>query len=116
MRKSAYVQTPPERRPLKNFAFDPMLGRAAGNRITVEINNEPVEINNEPLRPGPQGSRIEVIDYDGANAHYYMPVDLEDKNILMQGGLEPYTHLAAGRRCFDPKEKLYEIKGGKAVW
>lgn len=82
MRKSAYVQTPPERRPLKIFAFDPMLGRAAGNRITVEIGNE-------PLRPGPQGSRIEVIDYDGTNDHYYMPVDLEDKNILMQGGLEP---------------------------
>jgi hypothetical protein len=79
---SEYIQAPPPRRPLKIFASDPMLGRTAGNRVTVEIANE-------PLLPGPQGSRIEVIDYDGAHDRYYAPVNLDDPGILMQGGLEP---------------------------
>jgi hypothetical protein len=83
MKKSFYVDTPPTRRPLKIFAFDPMLGRTAGKRITVEVTNEP------DLAPGPQGARIEVIDYDGANKCFYAPVDLNDSSILMRGGLEP---------------------------
>src|SRR3712207_1051389 len=83
MRKSFYVDTPPARRPLKIFAFDPMLGRTAGKRITIEVTNE------TDLEPGPRGSRVEVVDYDGANKCYYAPVDLNDPAILMRGGLEP---------------------------
>jgi len=82
MKKSFYVDAPPPRRPLKIFAFDPMLGRTASKRISVEIANE------QNLRPGPRGSRVEVIDYDGANECYYAPVDLNDPSILMQGGLK----------------------------
>jgi hypothetical protein len=73
----------PTRRPLKIFAFDPMLGRVAGNRVTVQIANEP------NLLPGPFGERVGVIDYDGANRCYYQPVNLDDEAILMQGGLDP---------------------------
>lgn len=83
MKKSFYVDAPPPRRPLKIFAFDPMLGRTASKRISVEIANE------QNLMPGPRGSRVEVIDYDGANGCYYAPVDLNDPSILMQGGLDP---------------------------
>jgi hypothetical protein len=72
----------PTRRPLKIFAFDPMLGRTAGNKITIDIPNE-------KLSPGPQGERLEVIDYDGPNKCFYPPIDLDDRVILMQGGLEP---------------------------
>jgi hypothetical protein len=79
---SEYIQAPPPRRPLKIFASDPMLGRTLGNRVTIEIANEKLEI-------GPQGSRVEVIDYDGAHDRYYAPVNLNDPAILMQGGLEP---------------------------
>ena len=75
-------QPPPARRPLKIYAFDPMLGRAPLNRITIDVANE-------PLKPGPAGSRIQVIDYDGANDCFYEPVDLDDRAILMQGGLDP---------------------------
>jgi hypothetical protein len=71
------------RRPLKVYAFDPMLGRRQGGRITIDIPNE---IN---LRRGPVGERIEVIDYDGANKVLYSPIDLNDQAILMQNGLEP---------------------------
>ena len=47
------------RRPLKIFATDPLLGRTFGNRARIDVANE-------PLREGPVGSRLEVIDYDGA--------------------------------------------------
>jgi hypothetical protein len=72
----------PESRPLKVFAFDPMLGRSAGNRVVLKIRNE-------PLLPGPQGSRVQVIDYDGAERVFYEPVDLDDAAVLMNDGLEP---------------------------
>ncbi|HEX8473250.1 MAG TPA: hypothetical protein VF666_04400 [Pyrinomonadaceae bacterium] len=83
MTKSSYIDLPPTRRPLKIFAFDPMLGRAANQRITIEIANEP------DLQIGPRGSRVEVIDYDGANKCYYTPVDLNAPGVLMRGGLDP---------------------------
>ena len=54
--QSEYVTAPPARRPLKIFSTDPMLGRTAGNRITIDIANE-------GLNPGPLGKRIVVIDY-----------------------------------------------------
>ncbi len=72
----------PVRRPLKIFAYDPMLGRMPLHRITVEVLNE-------RLRPGPWGSRVQVLDYDGVTGDYYEPADLNDPAVLMQGGLEP---------------------------
>lgn len=80
--QSRYVVPPPLRRPLKIFAFDPMRGRAPLNTLTLQIANE-------PLKRGPQGARVRVVDYDGASRCFYEPVDLDDRSILMQGGLEP---------------------------
>lgn len=74
--------SPPERRPLKIFAFDPMLSRSAGGRVTIDIPNEEVT-------PGPVGSRIAVVDYDGARDRFYPAVDLNDRALLMRGGLDP---------------------------
>jgi hypothetical protein len=82
MPKLALPENQPDRRPLQVFAFDPMLGRAAGNRVVIEVANE-------RLDPGPLGSRVAVVDYDGANDCYYEPVNLDQPSILMQGGLEP---------------------------
>jgi hypothetical protein len=73
---------PPVRRPLKIFAYDPMLGRLPLHRVTVDVLNE-------PLKPGPRGSRLHVIDYDGVAGCFYEPVDLDDPAILMQAGLDP---------------------------
>lgn len=72
----------PERRPLQIFAFDPMVGRTIRNRLVLEVRNE-------PLLPGPQGSRVQVIDYDGTTRALYQPVDLDDPALLMNGGLDP---------------------------
>ena len=78
--RAAYPRPP--RRPLRVFATDPMLGDAAGNRITISVANE-------PLRPGPEGARLSVVDYDGGSGRYYEPVDLDAPALLMQGGLDP---------------------------
>jgi hypothetical protein len=80
--ESEYVTQPPSRRPLKIFATDPMAGRSLGNRISIDVANE-------PCTPGPVGERVAVIDYDGAHKCYYPPVNLNDGAILMQGGLDP---------------------------
>lgn len=72
----------PDYRPLKIFATDPLAGVTPENCIQVEIANE-------QLRAGPQGDRVEVVDYDGARRQFYEPVDLDDPGILMRGGVEP---------------------------
>jgi len=77
-----FVFDRPAKRPLKIYASDPMAGRTVGNRARVEIDNE-------PLQPGPRGRRVEVIDYDGEAKRFYPPVNLDDPNVLMQGGLDP---------------------------
>jgi hypothetical protein len=82
-RRYKYKQPTPPRRPLKIYAFDPMISRRQGGRIIVDIPNE------HDLKVGPKGKRISVIDYDGANDVFYAPVDLNDAAILMQNGLDP---------------------------
>ena len=71
----------PPVRSLKIYAFDPMIGLDRRTRISVETRNE-------PLQPGPLGARIVVVDYDTAQDCYYVPVDLDDSAILMQGGID----------------------------
>lgn len=72
----------PDRRPLKIYAYDPLLGRTAGNRITVDVAYEPLDL-------GPKGTKVEVIDYDHTNETFYQPVNLNDPGILINGGIEP---------------------------
>jgi hypothetical protein len=70
------------RRPLRIFASDPQEGRTFGNRSSIEVVNEQLSL-------GPVGPRLEVIDYDGSQQCFYKPVDLDNRAILMRGGLEP---------------------------
>ncbi len=67
---------------MKIFAYDPVLSRIAGNRITIDVANE-------HLGRGPRGKKVEVIDYDSTNSTFYPPVDLDDPAILMSGGIDP---------------------------
>src|SRR5579859_7445671 len=75
----------PERRALRIFAFDPMLGRAGDHRITIEIPYRDLSWR--------QGAffddRLTVVDYDAAARRLYDPVKLDDPNIAMQQGLAP---------------------------
>jgi len=50
-----------------------------------------VRVPYEPLRPGPRGQAVEVLDYDASAGRYYRAVDLEDPQVLLEGGLEPST-------------------------
>jgi hypothetical protein len=73
----------PAKRPLRIFAFDPMLARLDSTKVIT------VSVPNEPLSPGPQGRRVEVIDYDGVNECMYPPVDLDSASVLMRMGMDP---------------------------
>jgi hypothetical protein len=79
---TSYVKDRPSRRPLKIFSSDPMLGRAEGNWVTIDIPNE-------ELSPGPSGTRLQVVDYDSVHDSVYEPVNLDAPAILMKGGLDP---------------------------
>jgi hypothetical protein len=87
MRKSP-LDTRPERRPLRIFAFDPMLSRAGDHRVTVEVPYRPIERGERYFRD----DRLEVVDYDAATRRYFRAVDLNDKEIAMTQGLEPLEH------------------------
>src|SRR5437016_1446370 len=69
-------------RPLKTYAFDPSRGKTLGNFMTVRV---PFE----ELHPGPTGQHLEVVDYDATHDCYYDPVNLQEHDIVLQGGLDP---------------------------
>jgi hypothetical protein len=87
MRKSP-LDTRPERRPLRIFAFDPMVSRAGDHRVTIEIPYRPIERQERFFRD----DRLEVVDYDAATRRYFRAVDLNDEEIAMTHGLEPLEH------------------------
>ena len=73
---------PPTYRPLKVYAFDPTRGQNLDNHMTVRVGYEQVA-------PGPVGHYLAVIDYDAGNRTYYQPVDLDAREVLIRGGLDP---------------------------
>lgn len=74
--------SPPPRRRLKIFAFDPTEGRKRENQVVIDVPFERVE-------PGPVTERIAVVDYDVTADRYYDAVDLNDPSLLMNDGLDP---------------------------
>lgn len=72
----------PVTRSLQVYGVDPSGARSANNQITVHVPWEPLE-------KGPTGKKIAVIDYDGATKCYYPPIDLEDRFLLANDGLDP---------------------------
>ena len=78
---------PPRR--LKVFAFDPTTAKAYANRtirhVTILL---PWEMDKE-LKLGPTGEYLEVVDFDPAAGSFYRPVNLDDPQILSNGGLDP---------------------------
>jgi hypothetical protein len=87
MRKSP-LDTTPERRPLRIFAFDPMLARAGDHRVTIEIPYRKIDREERYFRD----DRLEVVDYDAATQRYFRALNLNDPNVAMLEGLEPLEH------------------------
>lgn len=73
---------PPPVRALQVYAIDPSSGKFTRNYMTVHVPWEPLE-------PGPTGRKVGVVDYDGVNKCYYPPVDLDDRLVLANDGLNP---------------------------
>lgn len=72
----------PAVRALQVYAIDPSTGNFLRNYMTVHVPWEPLE-------PGPTGRKLGVVDYDGVNKCYYPPVDLDDRLVLANDGLNP---------------------------
>ena len=81
--QSDYAMRAADKRRLRIYATDPMSGRRAPYRISIDIDNEP------DLRSGPRGALVEVFDYDAWNQQYYPSVNLNEPALLMEGGLAP---------------------------
>ena len=81
-RSSSSKTAVPTRRRLQIYAYDPVRGRVAGNRIVVDVENE-------ALRPGPVGAKLEIVDFDSTRDVFLPPVDLDDPNVLKTSGLNP---------------------------
>jgi hypothetical protein len=78
-------RSPPSRK-IRVYAFDPSLNWQID---TAVINRLTLHVPWEELRPGPVGEYLEVVDYDPASQCFYAPVDLDDRFILADDGLEP---------------------------
>jgi hypothetical protein len=92
-RKRATTKDQPARRPIRIYSFDPMLANTLERTGPATVT---VGIPWEPLEPGPAGARVQVIDFDGGRtvdnkpaAVFYEPINLDEPNIAVQGGLAP---------------------------
>ena len=78
---------PPRSRRLRVFSFDPLMGTRLD---TLHLNVTTVSVPWESdLRPGPVGDYFEVVDIDPSVEQAYIPVDLNQPEILAQDGLSP---------------------------
>jgi hypothetical protein len=88
MQKTSPVsQKVPTTRPLKVYAFDPIVGKQLENSM---LDSSTLNVRWEAgLEEGPAGEYVEVVDYDPTLGCFYEPVNLNDDFILAQGGLAP---------------------------
>jgi hypothetical protein len=75
----------PERRVLRIYAFDPMLGRTGELRVAVDVPFRPLDVKKASFAD----DRLEVVDYDAAAKVYYRAIDLDEATVAMQLGIEP---------------------------
>jgi len=75
----------PQTRRLRIFAFDPLLNTDLGK---FSINQATIELPWEDIEPGPVDEYLEVVDIDPASNAAYQPVDLNDRALLAEDGLE----------------------------
>jgi hypothetical protein len=84
--KPVMKKKPPFRK-LRGYAFDPSLSL---NIETALINDITYKVPWETkLKPGPAGKYVEVIDYDPTVKKWYEPVNLNERYIAAQDGLDP---------------------------
>ena len=76
-------------RKLRGYAFDPSLSSRLDtfqiNEITYEIPWEPVKCTESSI----SGEYLEIIDYDPSVKQFYKTLNLDDREVLAQNGLDP---------------------------
>ncbi len=82
--KQPRIRVPNTRR-LRVFAFDPLFNTELS---TFSINQATIELPWDEIEPGPVDEYLEVIDIDPASGAAYQPVDLNDRALLADDGLE----------------------------
>jgi len=80
------ARRPPPFRKLRVYAYDPSLGWQIE---TAVINQMTLQVPWEELKPGPVGEYLEVVDVDPPSRCCYAPVDLNERLILAEDGLDP---------------------------
>jgi hypothetical protein len=81
----------PKRR-LRVIARDPAM--TVLGRILTEV----IEIPNEPLQPGPQGHRVQVVDYNTTTRRLYRPLSTSD----YANGHDPFLEASDDRLLGTP--------------
>jgi hypothetical protein len=81
-RTDAARRTPFPRRPLRIYLFDPLRRPGLPTLVTATVDGA-------PLSSGPRDARLEVVDYDATRGVYHPPVDLETREALLNGGVDP---------------------------
>src|SRR5438445_7278966 len=84
---STMIRTPPFRK-LRGYAFDPSLSLKIDTALINDITYK-VRWERDTLKAGPRGEYVEVVDYDPTVNKFYSPVDLNERYILAQDGLDP---------------------------
>lgn len=86
------VDTPPSRR-LRVYAYDPQASKsritAAENIATISLPWAEAGLDEQITGPGPCNGYIEVIDHDPVARALYAPLDLNDPNVIADGGVTP---------------------------
>lgn len=75
----------PSHRKIRGYAFDPSFSSTLKYRLSNEVL---YKVRWEDLAPGPVGEYVEVIDFDPVKQCFYEPVDLNNKYILAEQGLQ----------------------------
>lgn len=90
--RKAFVMPTPKRR-LRVYALDPSVAKnlasLAVNETTLTLPWDDLPESPFALAPGPVGEYLEVVDVDPASNMAYDPVDLNDRFVLAQDGLDP---------------------------
>jgi hypothetical protein len=74
----------PTRRPLRIYPFDPEVDRR-GRSVVADVPYERVG-------PGPVGRLVRVVDYDPQRDCFYRPIELDSREVLLNGGLDLAVH------------------------
>lgn len=84
---NVFIMSTPTFRKLRGYAFDPSFSSTIGRR---QSNLVIYKVKWEELTPAsPYGEYIDILDYDPTTQNFYEQINLDDKYVLADYGLDP---------------------------